>query len=137
MGLCNSPDIFQNKVNELFYGLEYVKAFIDDLLIITKETFEDHLHKVEKVLHKLNSVGLKINIGKSCFCKKELEYLGYWITQTGIRPLTKKVEAIHSIKAPTTRKTLCSFIGIVNYYRNMWRGRTSLQDPLTAFTTVK
>ena len=137
MGLCNSPDIFQEKVNELFYGLDYVKAYIDDLLIITKDSFEEHLNKVGKVLHKLNNAGLKINIGKSCFCKTELEYLGYWITQTGIRPLTKKVEAIHRIKAPTTRKALRSFIGIVNYYRNMWKGRASLLAPLTALTSVK
>ena len=101
MGLCNSSDIFQEQVNEFFYGLEYVKAYIDYLLIITKDSFEDHLHKVGKVLHKLNSAGLKINIGKSCFCKTELKYFGYWITQTGIRPLSKKVEAIHRIKSTT------------------------------------
>jgi putative transposase len=137
MGLCNRPDIFQEKVKELFYGLEYVKDYIDGLLIITKGSFEDHLNKVGKVLHKLNSGGLKINITKSFFCKTELEYLGYLITQTGIRPLTKKVEAIHRIKAPTTRKAFRSFIGIVNYYRNMWRGRASLLAPLTALTSVK
>ena len=34
MGLCNSPDIFQEKMNELFNGLEYVRIYIDDLLII-------------------------------------------------------------------------------------------------------
>ena len=42
MGLCNSPDIFQEKMNELFSGLDYVRAYIDDLLIITKGSFKDH-----------------------------------------------------------------------------------------------
>ena len=28
MGLCNSPDIFQEKMNELFHGLDYVRAYI-------------------------------------------------------------------------------------------------------------
>ena len=37
MGLSNSPDIFQEKMNELFSGLEYVRAYIDDLLILTNE----------------------------------------------------------------------------------------------------
>ena len=46
MGLCNSPDIFQEKMNELFNGLEYVRAYIDDLLIISNDNFEDHLNKV-------------------------------------------------------------------------------------------
>ena len=34
MGLCNKPDVFQEKMNVLFNGLEYVRAYIDDLLII-------------------------------------------------------------------------------------------------------
>ena len=31
MRLYNSPDIFQEKMNELFNDLEYVTAYIDDL----------------------------------------------------------------------------------------------------------
>ena len=49
MGLCNSPDIFREKMNELFNGLEYVKAYIDDPLIICNNNFEDHLNKVKIV----------------------------------------------------------------------------------------
>ena len=49
MGLCNSPDIFQEKMNELFNGLEYVRAYIDDLLIISNGNFKHHLHKVKIV----------------------------------------------------------------------------------------
>jgi hypothetical protein len=34
MGLCNSPDIFQEK-KDLMSGLEFAQAYIDDLLIIS------------------------------------------------------------------------------------------------------
>ena len=30
MGLCKSPDIFQEKMNELMEGLECVRAYLDD-----------------------------------------------------------------------------------------------------------
>ena len=53
MGLYNSPDIFQEKMNELFADLEVVKAYIDDLLIITKGSWQDHLDKLEIVLARL------------------------------------------------------------------------------------
>ena len=43
MRLCNSPDIFQEKMNELFNGLEYVGTYIDDLLIISNKSFENHI----------------------------------------------------------------------------------------------
>ena len=34
MGLCNSHDIFQERMFELFLDLEYVQAYIDDLLVM-------------------------------------------------------------------------------------------------------
>ena len=52
MGLCNSPDIFQEKMNESFDGLDYVKAYIDELLIISNSSFQDHLNKVKIVSNK-------------------------------------------------------------------------------------
>ncbi len=50
MGLCNSPDIFQEKMSDLMDGLEFVRAYIDDLLCITKGDFDDHLRKLEIIL---------------------------------------------------------------------------------------
>ena len=39
MGLCNSPDIFQEKMIKLMLGLEFSRAYLDDLLVFSKETF--------------------------------------------------------------------------------------------------
>ena len=119
MGLCNSPDIFQERMSSLMQDLEYVRAYIDDLLILTKSDWPDHLDKLEKVLQKLQQAGLKVNAKKSFFGHAELEYLGYWVTRTGIQPVPKKVTAIHNITEPKTKKQLRRFIGIVNYYRDM------------------
>ena len=52
MGLCNRPDIFQEKMIDLFTGLDYVKTYIDNLLIISKEPLVDHINKLDKVLNK-------------------------------------------------------------------------------------
>ena len=46
---------------KVFNGIEYVKAYIDDLLIISNDNFEDHLNKVKLVLKKLKAAGFKIN----------------------------------------------------------------------------
>ena len=75
MGLCNSPDIFQVKMSELFDGLDFVQTHMDDLLTLAKGTFEDHLEKLERVLFRLNESGLKVNAKKSFFAKTELECL--------------------------------------------------------------
>jgi hypothetical protein len=61
MGLCNSPDIFQEKMGELFYDLEYVRAYINDLLVLTNEgDYETHLQQLEKVFQLLRESGLKV-----------------------------------------------------------------------------
>jgi len=137
MGLCNAPDIFQEKMANLMQDHEFVRTYIDDVLVLSNGTYEDHLQKVELVLARLQEVGLKINIHKSHFCGQECEYLGYWITRNGIKPLSKKVEAIHNIAVPTTKKQLRRFIGMVNFYRDMWKGRSDLLAPLSALTSKK
>ena len=52
MGLCNSPDIFQEKMNELFAGFDYVGAYIDNLIIMTKGSFEEHLKTIRYDVRK-------------------------------------------------------------------------------------
>ena len=72
MGLCNSPDIFQEKMSELMEGLEFVRAYIDDLLCITNGDFGDHLEKLELVFQRLQKAGLKVNAKKSFFGKHDV-----------------------------------------------------------------
>ena len=90
MGLCNSPDIFQEKMSNLMADLDYVTAYIDDLLVVTQGDFNLHLEHLEKVFTRLGEAGLKINATKSTFCTDELEYLGYLINREGVKPTLKK-----------------------------------------------
>jgi len=120
MGLSNSPDIFQERMYKLFSDLEFVQAYIDNLLVTSCSIFEEHLKQLELILSRLSEAGLKINANKSDFAVSEIEYLGYWITRDGIQPLPKKVEAIQHIAPPTSQKQVRSFIGLINYYRDMW-----------------
>jgi hypothetical protein len=135
MGLCNSPDIFQEKMNDPLDGLDTVGVHIDDILHVTKESWEDHLEGLEEVFCRLRQAGLKVNAKKSNFGAHEMEHLGYNITRTGVQPITKKVQAIQAIKAPKTREQLRGFIGMINFHRDVWKNRSSLLAPLTALTS--
>jgi hypothetical protein len=127
-----APDVFQNVMSKLTQGMTYVKIYLDDLLILTNNNFQDHLTKLDMVLARLSTAGMRINAEKSKFFTEQIEYLGYWITRKGIQPVQNKVEAILKIKAPTSRKELRQVIGIVNYYRDMWFRRSELLAPLTS-----
>ena len=102
MGVANSPDIFQQKMNDLFHGFEFICSYIDDLLILTERDWTDHIHKLELTLNKLNEKGLKCNIEESFFRKTKLEYLGFWVTRNGIKPINRKIEARTNMKPPTS-----------------------------------
>ena len=61
MGLYNSSDIFQEVMSNLFRHLEFIREYIDDLLVTSNGTFEDHLVKLETVLKRPRKAGLKVN----------------------------------------------------------------------------
>ncbi len=104
---------------DLMEALEYVRAYIDSLLVITRGTLEDHLDKLREVLRRLREAVLKVNAIKSHFCTHEIEYLGYILTREGIKPQPKKVQAILALNPSNNVKKLPHFLGMVEYYRDM------------------
>ena len=92
--MCNSPDIFQEKVSELFVGIYTVRVYIDDLLHVTKGSWTEHLSILEEMFTRLQKAGFKVNARKSCFGAHKFDYLGYHVTREGVMPIPKKVEAI-------------------------------------------
>ena len=63
-------------MSNLFRDLEFVREYIDDLLVTSNGTLQDHLEKVEQVLQRLQKARLKVSAKKSKFCRTEIEYLG-------------------------------------------------------------
>ncbi len=76
MGFGGSVNIFQAQIMDLMASLDFVRAYMDNLLIITRGILDKHLQKMETVLNRLCDAGLKVNAAKSLFCAHEIEYLG-------------------------------------------------------------
>jgi hypothetical protein len=68
MGFGGSADIFQAQIVDLMASLEFVQAYMDDLLIIMRRTLDEHRQNMETVLTRLRDAGLKVNAAKSSFC---------------------------------------------------------------------
>ena len=134
MGISIAPDIFQDRMCQLFEDLESVRAFMDDLLVVSRGTYEEHLQELEIVLKRLAKAGLKCKIDKCLFCQPEIDYLGYIITKEGIKPQPKKVQAIIDMQRPTTKTEVRHFLGMVQYYRDLWPRRSEICAPLTELT---
>ena len=83
MGVKNSPDIFQATMDEILGDLEYTCTYIDDILITSTGSFDEHMEQLNEVLKRLEQVGFRANVRKCYFAEAELEYLGYWLTHNG------------------------------------------------------
>jgi hypothetical protein len=129
MGIAGSPNIIQSKMPELMESLEYVQAYLDDLLCISRKSLENHLEKLDKVLRRLCNAGLKVNAKKLTFCTF---YLGYILTRDGIEPQSNNVQAILAIQLPKGVKQLRHFLCMVQSYRDLWERQSNMLAPLTS-----
>ncbi len=112
--------------------LLYVQAYIDDHLCIYKGSLEYHINKLDEVFKQLCDTGLKVNVDKSTFCVLEIEYLQYILTRVGIKSQSNKVPAIVLIRPPKGVKQLKHFLGMVQYYHDLWARRRKMLAPLTS-----
>jgi hypothetical protein len=115
MGFEGSADIFQAQMMDLMASLKFVQVHMDNLLIITRQTLDKHLQKMETVLTRLCDAGLRVNAAKSSFRAHEIEYFGYILTREGTKPQPKKMQAILALNPPNNIKELRHFLGMVQY----------------------
>ena len=102
MGVACSPDIFQAKIYELLGDIEGTKAYIDDILVVKKGSFDEHLNQLDEIFRRCQKANLKLNPLKCRFGLNEIDYLGYIVTPTGIQPNPKKIKAIQALEQPRT-----------------------------------
>ena len=66
-----------------------------------------------------------------------MEYLGFWITCDGVKPINRNIEAITNMAPLTSLKELRKFIGVINHYRDMWPGKSRMLAYLTKLMSIK
>jgi Reverse transcriptase (RNA-dependent DNA polymerase). len=119
MGMCCSGDVFQAKVDQLLGDIEGIKTYIDDILVISKGSFDDHLKQLDTCFKRIQEARLKVNADKCSFGLSEIPYLGYIISREGSKPDPLKIQGIMDMNRPRTTTEVRAITGSVQYYRHV------------------
>lgn len=134
-GLTNAPATCQRLLNNtlIVYLDVCCICYLDDILVYSKDLAQ-HRRDVTNVLTALGEAKLRLKPEKCEFHKKEVTFLGYVVSTTGIKMDPAKVETVLKWQAPTKVKEVQSFLGFANFYRRFIRGYSAIAAPLTALT---
>lgn len=134
-GLVNSPAVFQRTINRVLGNSRHKStlAYMDDILIPGKN-FEAEMKSLEEAFELLRNAGFTLNLQKCHFFKKELEYLGHEISESGIRPGKAKIMAVEQFPKPRNVHEVRQFIGLASYFRKYIKDFATIARPLTDLT---
>ena len=138
-GLTPSPEIFQMKLDQCLEGLKGVHKIADDILITGEgvtvmETRQDHDRNLDAFLRRCKDKGIKLNKDKFDYKCEEVRFIGHTLTRHGLRPDTRKVEAIQKMPEPTDLNGVQRFLGMIKYLAKFLPDLSNDTEPIRRLT---
>jgi len=130
-GIKPASNIFQQRMGTMFHDMPAVDIFMDDTILFGYADFDAHLIDVAEVLKHLLDAGMQVNPDKCYWFQIAVTYLGFYITREGIKPQQEKIQGILNMKQPKTQKDVRRFVGMVNFYRDLYPKCAETLAPLT------
>ena len=133
-GLCNAPATFERLMESVLAGLNFETCllYLDDIIVFS-DTFEKHIDRLEKVLQRLRSAGLKVS-PKKCQFFQEVAFLGHVVNRYGIASSPDKISAVQEWPIPNNVHDVRSFLGTCSYYRRFIKNFAEIARPLHRLT---
>ena len=82
-GLVNAAQTFQRFIDQALHGLSCSYAYLDDILVASKDA-DEHREHLRHVFMRLSDHGIQINPAKCVFGVDSLEFLGHQVDKDGI-----------------------------------------------------
>ena len=105
MGINQSPDIAQEIMECILHSINDIKIYIDNVACFSND-FDSHMALLDQVFAHLQDHGFAINPLKCEWTIQGTDFLGHWLTPTGLKLWTKKIQAILHMQPPTNIKQL-------------------------------
>ena len=132
-GLNVAGDAFQQKLDEVFAGLEGVTGIANDIFIFGR-TEEEHDRNLINFLNRAREHGLKRGAEKTQCKKTSVEFCGLHFTTDGHKPTNKKIQDVQMMPQTKDLKQLQSLLGMVNYLNSYSPRLVEITAPLWDLT---
>ena len=134
-GISVAPEEFQRRLNDSLLGLNDVKTVADDIIVFgvgdsKDEAMKDHDRNFKALLERCLQRNIKLNEEKMKFKVPELKYVGHVISEEGLKPDPKKVEAVIRMPPPEDKQQLRRFMGMTNYLQKFAPHLSQVTAPL-------
>ena len=129
-GLRNAAQTFQRCMDQLLADMDSAFIYLDDVLVASA-TIDEHIKHLRELFLRLRNNGFKINRAKCIFAQHEVPFLGHTVSESGIRPLPRHVDAVAAFPPPADVPALQRFLGLVNFFRRFIPGAAGILRPLT------
>ncbi|BHF58233.1 hypothetical protein SprV_0100118400 [Sparganum proliferum] len=114
--LRNASQTLQRFIDRVLRGLLCVYAYIDDVIVASRDV-EEHLQHLIQLFGRFQQSDATLHPAKRVLGATSLEFLGHLIDSNGIRPPPLKVAAIRDFPLLTSKRQLQRLLGIVKFYR--------------------
>ena len=98
-GFRASGDGYTARYDEITKDVTNCKRCVDDTLLY-ENSIEDNFFKTCEYIYLVGSHGIILNREKFQFCQKEVEYVGFKITEHGVKPSEETLRAIRDFPKP-------------------------------------
>ena len=129
MGIKSAPEVYQQRMEQVFEGLPGVKVIMDDIIIHGRNTSE-HDARLRAVLQRSRDSNLRLKKSKCHIQQSEVKFHGHVFSQDGLKTDPEKVRAIVEMPRPTDKAGVRRLMGMVNYVSKFIPNLSDLTTPL-------
>ena len=133
-GCSTSPATYNRMVRTMLQNAKNLDSFVDDIIAYTANDFDLHIQSLRDLFTRVRNANIKLKPSKARVGYREIQFLGFVVSQGKIRPTQESIDKILNAPVPRTKKGVRSLCGCINWLRRYIPRAAKLLKPLSDLT---